>query len=109
MELKESRKAAIKAARSKIRKLFEQAEEIEAPEGDVEAPVDGTEPVEGAPVVEVPVEVTDTKITLSPEQWDQVVATADVASEAPPEGDMGDADAPVADETAEIDPTQPVA
>jgi hypothetical protein len=53
-----------------------------APEGDVEAPIDAEAPPEGGPMadeaLEPEVEVGDTKIALSPEQWGQVLATSDL-------------------------------
>jgi hypothetical protein len=100
--LNESRKVVIKKKRKQIREMFENLE------GD-ELTTDETEPVAadvGTEEAPVATEVNDNKITLTPEQWAQVVATSEllnVDTEVP--GDEAaldvDASAEVAPETDE--------
>lgn len=117
--LVERRKVIISRTRKHIKEMFATAKEADEVPGDVpaetpvEAPVTpeaGTDvPPEGTqPVPEV--EVTDTKIALAPEQWEQVLATNDLigtdqAPEVPGEEPLpGEMDELVVKPTDVVDP-----
>lgn len=101
-EIKENRKYIIKKTRMQIKEMFARMEgaddsvdtEVEPEVAPISDPnLDGVDPnapaLESEPI-EPEVEVGDTKIALSPEQWGQVLATTDLLG-----GDDTSAELPV--------------
>lgn len=106
-ELMEKRKIAITKTRKQIKEMFARMQSEEAPVDDVEAAPEGEAApeaelgdeaggdeagaeLEGEPEALSPeVEVSDTKIALSPEQWGQVLATSDLLNAGSDEQDVG--------------------
>lgn len=84
-EITEKRSWKIAEARSKVKKIFKALTEEEGMD-DVAAAIGGSEAPEVDPAAldgdtgpKPEVEVSDNKIALAPEQWEQVLATAEVA------------------------------
>lgn len=84
-EITEKRSWKIAEARSKVKKIFKALTEEEGMD-DVAAAIGGSEAPEVDPAAldgdtgpKPEIEVSDNKIALAPEQWEQVLATAEVA------------------------------